>query len=173
MPYYWTVNKGPCACCGACGLGYLMMDAITTRLGTNPIVPQFSTYQYSGTLSTMNGLSIPNKFTRWEFLGFARRVQTDSSKSLFSFSYASYQSGMHCDDQSHTSGTFANLGEVNGLNDTVYTYMDATNNPTIAEITWIIALYCDDKTCTEAINYFTSRYDEFMSNYTSGGFIEG
>ncbi|MDD3471114.1 MAG: hypothetical protein PHE53_14225 [Thermoguttaceae bacterium] len=150
-----------------------MMDATVSNIGVSPMMPEWSTYQYSGALATMNGLSIPTKFNRWAFIGWAKRMEVDTTKSVFRFSYAGYQSGMHSDDRIQTTGTLTNLGTVDGLDNTVYTNMDSTSEPKIAAITWIIAMFCDNKTILQASDYFESKYDQFLENYTSGGFIEG
>lgn len=75
MPYYWTINKGACACCGACPPLYITLQSVQTSL------TQLGTHweaEWTSPTSSLNGIAVPAKY--WVtalYVPFVKRASTN------------------------------------------------------------------------------------------------
>jgi hypothetical protein len=139
MAYYWTVNKGSCACCGgACPVQFFCVLASVTPTGSNP--------PYAGTIamSTLNGITVPTKYLYWSF----NFVHDQGAQGNWSGGPSSW-TGM----TPTQTGNIVN-GVISGLSDVSFTMMYAYTN-----VRGILAIGC-------TLSQLSTMQSTFLANYT-------
>ena len=75
MAYYWTVNKGPCACCGSCPALYVTVQGTQTSLTQSG---SSWSAEWNIPVDSLNGIAVPAMYLDTaQFVYFVKRSSTN------------------------------------------------------------------------------------------------